>query len=98
MVPYRSTFSALRRIAHEEGIRGLYRFLYYLHSLRTMVVLFSFELQVWFNCGFDFFVITSGLVPALAGISHVAIQFPTYERIKLYLADRGNHLTMISFL
>lgn len=80
VVPYKNIFSALRRIAHEEGFRGWYRsVLIQLKKLQT-----TYE-----NWHLIFFLLYSGLLPSLAGISHVAIQFPCYERIKFYLATKG---------
>ncbi|KAK2649562.1 hypothetical protein Ddye_017051 [Dipteronia dyeriana] len=90
VVPYRSTLSALRRIAHEEGIRGWYRFCVIIHYYKTMIMNFFLVEKLSSLMYFIVCVMNSGLVPALAGISHVAIQFPTYETIKLYLADREN--------
>lgn len=96
VLPYRNTVSALRRIASEEGIRGLYRFaLSYYVAILIYVFLFYMEKRIIRVIGSTLTLNTvfySGLVPALAGVSHVAIQFPTYEKIKSYLARRGNCL------
>lgn len=98
VMPYRSTLSALRRIAHEEGVRGLYRLVKWNHANSMGAWICVKEIisgSLLFI--FLFLVINSGLVPAMAGISHVAIQFPTYEKIKIYLADRGKFLPFSVF-
>ncbi|MBA0717193.1 hypothetical protein Golax_005030 [Gossypium laxum] len=33
-----------------------------------------------------------GVLPSLAGISHVAVQFPAYEQIKSYMEKKGNSI------
>ena len=35
----------------------------------------------------------SGLLPSLAGVTHVSIQFPVYEKVKLYVAKRGSKIS-----
>lgn len=98
IVPYRSTVSALMRIAHEEGIRGLYRLVFFIMNVTGLSMDMTFQLIInnFITCGI-FFTINSGLVPALAGISHVAIQFPMYETIKFYLANQGNFMPVLVF-
>lgn len=96
IVPYRSTLSALRRIAHEEGIRGLYRFETFYHiSLFKLLKESSLLMKTCFYWGLWYSVLSSGLVPALVGISHVAIQFPMYETVKSYLANQGSGMHFV---
>ncbi|KAK4355643.1 hypothetical protein RND71_024614 [Anisodus tanguticus] len=89
--PYRGTLSALRRIACEEGIHGLYRSVF--AFLKFVALNVSNCLSTTVFADFYCFLVESGLVPALAGVSHVAIQFPTCEKIKIYLAKRANTST-----
>ncbi|PKI41214.1 hypothetical protein CRG98_038402 [Punica granatum] len=37
----------------------------------------------------------SGILPSLVGVSHVAIQFPAYEKIKHYMAKKGKMLLIV---
>ncbi|THF95907.1 hypothetical protein TEA_024415 [Camellia sinensis var. sinensis] len=87
VVPYTGIFPALRRIAHEEGIRGMYR-----HGMRPGVVPYTGIFPALRRIAREEGIrgMYSGLLPSLAGISHVAIQFPAYEEIKSYLARRDN--------
>lgn len=40
-------------------------------------------------------VLSSGILPSLVGVSHVAIQFPAYEKIKHYMAKKGDLLFLL---
>lgn len=51
-----------------------------------------------FSCDGILFLLSSGILPSLAGVSHVAIQFPAYEKIKLYMAEKGTHASSKLFI
>ncbi|XP_064949326.1 nicotinamide adenine dinucleotide transporter 1, chloroplastic-like isoform X1 [Musa acuminata AAA Group] len=93
VVPYKSMLSALRRIALEEGRRGLYRSAFFImhRQYNILLILLLNLVASYLVClCVPYYSVRSGLLPSLAGVSHVAIQFPAYEQIKSYLARRDN--------
>ncbi|CAG8575875.1 6641_t:CDS:2 [Ambispora gerdemannii] len=99
---YKGTGGTLRRIWREEGIRGLYRGLgpTLYGYLPTWAIYFS---------AYDYFKLAlaeegirgfyKGLGPSLMGVSHVAVQFPLYEKMKIWLKSPDHdHLSNLSIL
>ncbi|CAI5467904.1 unnamed protein product [Closterium sp. Yama58-4] len=79
-LPYKGTVSALVRIFREEGVAGLYSTPGHTGNILSFPLSpFSASLLQW-------------VVPALAGVSHVAIQFPLYEHLKQTMAERARVL------
>lgn len=78
--PYTGIVDAWRQLIQEEGFRGL---------CTTLIVtpLNSASLTVSTD---------KGLTPQLVGLVHVGIQFPTYERLKKIIRERGS-LSCVSF-
>ncbi|CAG8441703.1 3128_t:CDS:2 [Ambispora leptoticha] len=98
---YKGTGGTLRRIWREEGIRGLYR------GLGPTLYGYLPTWAIYFTA-YDYFKATlaegmrgfyKGLGPSLMGVSHVAVQFPLYEKMKVWLKSPDHeHLSNLSIL